>query len=160
MTGRHPAGAQQGHQRLVTNPLLPPGSQPQRSGPNTDAKRSVWFAFSLVALIWMVIAFFGGIGAVLYLGLGVIMTNTLDGVFGAGPNYAFNWMILWTAIIGQVLGLLLSALVAVLALADTRKRKRLAKAGMIMGFIAAGGFLVTGLIQIPLWGILFDALAL
>lgn len=160
MTGQYPAGAQQGQQQLVMNPLLPPGSQPQRSRTNSGAKRSVWFAFSLVALIWMVIALFGGIGAVLYLGLGVIMTNTLDGVFGSGPNYAFNWVILWTAIIGQVLGLLLSALVAVLALTDTRKGKRLAKAGMIMGFIAVGGFLVTGLIQFPLWGILFDALAL
>ncbi|WP_293697902.1 hypothetical protein [uncultured Agrococcus sp.] len=113
-----------------------------------------------MTLIWMGLATLFGIGAVLYLGLGVVMTNTLDGVFGSEPQYLFNWVILWIAIIGQLLGFAASLTVALLALRDKKRQRRLAKAATIMGFIGAGGFLILGVMQVPLWSILLDALTL
>lgn len=135
-----------------------PGQVPGR--PAESAPGSLWFAFSIVVLVWSAIAL--GVGAVtlLYLGLGAIMTSSLDGVFGSDPAYLFNWILLWGAILGQVIGLLASILVAALSIGDRRRGLRRATGGVVMGFIAVGIFLLIGFFQIPLVLMLFDALAL
>ena len=146
----HHLGAPQNPQNIAATD----GGAPQ-------GRTTPWFGVSIVVLIWSVVAFGGGVLVVLYLGLGVVMTNTLEGVFEpASGGGAFNWALLWIALIGQLLGLLLSVLTAFLALAHRKRRRRLALGAAVMAFIATAGFLLTGLIQIPLVGILLEALAL
>ncbi|UBH05825.1 hypothetical protein K8P10_001336 [Leucobacter sp. Psy1] len=139
-------------------PQQVPGAAPWQAAPRP--RGSVWFAWSIAVLSWAVLAIGGGAVTVMYLGLGVVMTNTIDGVFGSEPEYAFNWILLWTALIGQLLGVLASVLVSVMALRDRKRGLRLATAATVMGFVALAVFLLIGLFQLPLVSILFDVLAL
>lgn len=141
----------------VVNPLQATAIGSAR---NTNAKRSPWFGWSIVAVVWMGLALFYGVCVLLYLGFGVIMTNTLEGVFGDSPGLIFNWILLWTALIGQLLGFATALLTTLMSLRDRRRGRGLAVGGAITGSIAAGGFFVVGLIQLPLWPMLFDALSL
>ena len=184
-TVNNPLGQQQGGQQYggrlpdmppvgnpVGNPVAHPSSAHPSPGhssaghaassqPAPTGRTTPWFGVSIAALVWSVLGLGGGAIVVMYLGLGVIMTNTLDGVFSpASGGGLFNWVLLWVAIIGQLLGLALSLLAAFGARSHRKKRRRMAKGAVIMGFISVGIFLLTGLIQIPLVGILFDALAL
>lgn len=151
----------------MTSQQPPPQQPPQAQAPGAvpwqaaqHPRGSVWFAWSIVVLSWAVIAIGGGAVTVMYLGLGVVMTNRLDGVFGSEPEYAFNWILLWTALIGQLIGVLTSVLVSVMALRDRKRGLRRATAATVMGFVALAVFLLIGLFQLPLVSILFDALAL
>lgn len=121
---------------------------------------TLWFPVSLVALVWSLLAVIGGLATVVYLGLGVTMTHTLDGVFGPEPKYRFNWAILWMALIGQLVGLIISLVIGFLALRHQRRGYRLGTAATVLGFVAAGIFLILGALQLPLLPILRDALAL
>ncbi|MCT1691270.1 MULTISPECIES: hypothetical protein [Brevibacterium] len=119
-----------------------------------------WFPIGIAVLAWSLLALAGGLATVGYLVLGVTMTDTLEGVFGPEPEYLFNWIILWTVLIGQLLGLVIALAVALLGLRQRRRGRRFATAAMVLGFVAAGIFLLIGVLQLPLYPILFDALAL
>lgn len=119
-----------------------------------------WFPAGIAVLAWSFLALVGGVATVGYLGLGVTMTHTLDGVFGPEPEYLFNWIILWTALIGQLLGFVIALAVALVGLRQHRRGRRFATAAMVLGSVATAIFLLIGVLQLPLYPILFNALAL
>lgn len=111
----------------------------------------------IAVVAWGVIALIGGFIAVVYLVLGATMTYSLEGVFGEGQ--AFNWIVLLTAIIGQVLGFTASVAVMVVGIRARRRRDGPVTI-MVLGIIATSLFVVIGLVQFPLAALLVQALAL
>ncbi|MGO1770113.1 MAG: hypothetical protein ACTHZX_09175 [Microbacterium sp.] len=112
------------------------------------------------AVIWAGFALIGGAIATIYLGLGATMTHTLSGVFGDAPGLSFNWVVLLTALIGQLLGLIVSAIALMLGIRARRQKMRRGATAMTLGIIATSTFLVIGLFQLPLVSLFFEALAL
>ena len=138
-----------------------PTAYPVDPSPKQSAPMTPWFVLSILALFWAAVALPGGVVAVLYLGAGVIMTDTLDGVFGAASSgAAFNWAVLIVALVGQLLGLVFAVVTALCALAHRKRGRRLSTTAAILGFVAVGAFVLTGLFQIPLIPILIDALSI
>ena len=147
-------GSEPGYHAAAAHPVA--GQPPNQSAPMTP-----WFVPSILVLFWAVMALPGGLVVVLYLGAGVIMTATLDGVFGASSTGAtFNWALLIMALAGQLLGLVFAVVTALSALAHRKRGRRLATAATVLGFVAVGVFVIVGLIQVPLIPILLDALSM
>lgn len=124
------------------------------------ARLTPWFPLSIVAPVWSLIALSGGLLVVGYLGLGVVMTHTPAGVVGPEAEYRCNWITLWTALIEQLLGFAVAAIIAVLALRHQRRGYRLSVPAVVLGLVSVGMVLIVGMIQLPLLPILRDALAL
>lgn len=110
----------------------------------------------IAATVWAGLGLFGHTIITLYLGFGAIMTHSLEGVFGDSTGGAFNTGLLVFAIIAQLVGLALSVLVLVLGIAAKRKRMRRSTTALVLGIAATAVFLLIGLIQWPLVGLLFE----
>lgn len=112
------------------------------------------------AVIWAGIGLIGHSTMTLYLGLGAVMTHSLDGVFGDDPSGAFNLTVLLIALIGQVLGLALSVTAMIIGIGARKKQMRRGTTAMVLGIVATATFLLIGLIQLPLVALLFDVIQL
>lgn len=113
----------------------------------------------VAVVIWAGFALFGGIGATAYLGLGAVMTHSLDGVLGDDPNGAFNWIVLFVALIGQLVGLVVSVIVMLFGIGARKKRMRRGTTAMVLGIVASAIFLLVGLIQLPLVSLFLAAVS-
>lgn len=144
----------------------PPYDQPQHVG-STHHPDLPWDAtaaqpsaasivLGIVAVIWAGIALIGHTVITVYLGLGAIMTHSLDGVFGDSSGGAFNLALLLTALIGQLLGLVVSVVAMVIGIGAKRKRMRRSTTALVLGIVATAVFLLIGLIQLPLGSLFFE----
>ncbi|WP_349827579.1 hypothetical protein [Brevibacterium litoralis] len=121
---------------------------------------AVVIGLGVTVIVWAGIALFGGVIALLYLGLGAIMTPDLESLFGDFEGAGFNWAVLYTCLIGQLLGLAAGVLVLVLGIRAKVRRMEAGTTAMVLGIVAFSLFVVVGLVQIPLMGIYLEAIRL
>lgn len=110
----------------------------------------------ITATVWAALGLFGHTTITLYLGFGAIMTHSLDGVFGDSTGGAFNTGLLLFAIIAQLAGFALSVIALVLGITAKRRRLRRSTTALVLGIVSTAIFLLIGLIQLPLVGLLFE----
>ncbi|WP_344305834.1 hypothetical protein [Brevibacterium samyangense] len=115
---------------------------------------------AVVVMVWAVLALVVGIVALVYLGLGVVMTYELSGVFGDGSGMNVNRALLFGSLISPVIGFVVAACVLAMGVTAMVKQRPNSAVVMVLGIISLGLFCAASAVQYPLLDIVPDVLRL